>query len=103
MLLSDPCLARYDHIKRRYLRTDFSGKGFGYAACQPSDGVDSFVAMRREMAGGPCELMTKESKLVLCCVAFDSCHTKGCEQRLYSHLGEGFSGDWSINKCRHMT
>ncbi len=28
--------------------------------------------------------------------------TRGNEKHLHSHLGEGFSGNWSINECRHM-
>ena len=29
-LLADPCLLRFDHRKRVYLRTDFSARGFGF-------------------------------------------------------------------------
>ena len=78
-LISDPCLARYDHTKHLYIHTYFSGKGFGYAACQPSNDVNSLAAMRCEMAGGPCEFMPKGSKIVLCCVAFGSRRTRGNE------------------------
>jgi hypothetical protein len=28
--------------------------------------------------------------------------TQGNEKRLHSYLGEGFAGDWAINKVRHM-
>ena len=89
--------------KRLYLRTDFSAKGFSYAACQPGNDPDSLAAMRREMRGGTCEFMTKGSNLTLRCVAFGSRRTKGNETRLHSHLGERFAGDWAINKCRHVT
>ena len=46
-ILSDPCIARYDCMKRQYLLTDFSKAGFGYVICQPADDPDSLAAMRR--------------------------------------------------------
>ena len=52
--------------ERLYLRTEFYGKGFGYAACQPGNDMDSLAAMHREMKGGPYEFIIKGSKLVLC-------------------------------------
>ena len=54
------------------------------------------------MKGGHFDFMTEESHATLDPVAF-GCHcTRGNETRLYSHLGKGFAGDWSINKCCHM-
>jgi hypothetical protein len=35
-------------------------------------------------------------------VAFGARRCRGNEVRLHSHLGEGFSGDWAMNKCCHM-
>jgi hypothetical protein len=46
--------------------------------------------------------MTKNSKTLLHPVAFRCCCTRGNKCHLHLHLGEGFSGDWSKNKCRHM-
>ncbi len=46
--------------------------------------------------------MTKNIKGVLCPVAFGGWCCRGNEVRLHSHLGEGFAGDWAINKNRHM-
>jgi hypothetical protein len=46
--------------------------------------------------------MTKDSMVVLHPVAFGARRCRGNEVRLHSHLGEGFSGDWAMNKCRHM-
>ncbi len=43
--------------------------------------------------------MTKGSKAILHPVCFGACRTSGNEIRLRSHLGEGFSGDYAINKC----
>ena len=102
-LISDPCLDRFDYKKQLYLRIEFSAKGFGYAACQPGNNPDSLAVMHREMRGGPCKFTTKESKLTLRCVAFGSRRTRGNETLLHSHLGEGFSYNWAVNKCRHMT
>jgi len=44
--------------------------------------------------------MTKGSKAILHPVCFGTRCTRGNEVRLHSHLGEGFSGDYAINKCR---
>jgi hypothetical protein len=46
--------------------------------------------------------MKKDSKAQAHPVSFGSRRTRGNEIRLHSHLGEGFAGDWAINKCRHM-
>ena len=46
--------------------------------------------------------MTKDSTAVLHPIAFGCCCTRGNKLRMHSHLGEGFSGNWSINKCQHM-
>jgi len=44
--------------------------------------------------------MTKGSKAILHPVCFGTRCTRGNEVRLHSHLGEAFSGDYAINKCR---
>jgi hypothetical protein len=43
--------------------------------------------------------MTKDSKAILRPVCFRACRTRGNEVRLHSHLSEGFSKDYAINKC----
>jgi hypothetical protein len=101
-ILDDPCLKQYDHQKLLILCTDFSADGFGYVTLQPGNDVESLSAMHVRMHGGDFAFMTKDSKAVLHPVAFGCRHTRGNEKRLHSHLGECFSGDWSINKCRHM-
>ena len=101
-LLSDPCIKRYDHTKLLVLCTDFSSFGFGYVATQPADDQVSFDAMKRRMDGGDFDFLKKDSKASLHPVAFGSRRTRGNETKLHSHLGEGFAGDWAINKCRHM-
>ena len=44
--------------------------------------------------------MKKGSTATLQPIFFGALKTCGNEIRLHSHLGEGFSGDWAINKCR---
>ena len=95
-------MRRCQHKKRLYLCTDYSALAFGFVALQPADDKDSLAAMRREIRGGPCELMTSGSTLYLRPVAFGSRKTRGNEKRLHLHLGEGYSGDWGINTCRHL-
>ena len=93
-LLSDLCLARHNFKKRSYLLTDFSKLGFGYNVCQPDDDPDSMAAMRREMEGGECEFLKAKSKLRLKTTGFGSRKTRGREDKLHSHLDEGFCLDW---------
>jgi hypothetical protein len=54
------------------------------------------------MSGKGFGFMTKDGGGVLHPVAFGSCRMRGNEKRLHSYLGEGFAGDWAINKVWHM-
>jgi hypothetical protein len=85
------------------LRIDFSAKGFGYVACQPTDDDTSLEdAMHKCMQGGSFDFMTKDSTASLHLVAFGCRRMRGNKKRLHSHLGEAFLGDYAINKCRHV-
>jgi len=53
-------------------------------------------------SGSDFAFMTKEAKGVLRPVTFGGRRCQGNETHLHSHLGEGFAGDWAINKNRHM-
>jgi hypothetical protein len=99
-ILSDPCIQRFDHRKLIVLRTDFSSKGFGYVLLQPGNDEVSVGAARDYLEGKGFPFMTKDSKAILHPVCFGARRTRGNEIRLHSHLGEGFSGDYAINKCR---
>ena len=99
-ILDDPCIQRFDHKKLIVLRTDFSGVGFGYALLQPADDAASVTAARDYSDGKGFTFMTKGSQAILRPVCVGARKTRGNETRLHSHLGEGFSGDWGINKCR---
>jgi hypothetical protein len=101
-ILSDPCLKRFDHNCLIVLRSDFSSKGFGYVVCQPGTDTASTVAMDTYHSGLDFSFMTKDSAAVLHPVTFGARRCCGNEVRLNSHLGEGFSGDWAMIKCRHM-
>ncbi len=46
--------------------------------------------------------MSKDSSAVIRPVAFGGRHCHDNEFRLHSHLGEGFAGNWAINKNCHM-
>jgi hypothetical protein len=101
-ILSDPCLKRFDHNRLIVLRSDFSSKGFGYVICQPGNNNASTTAMNAYCSGSDFSFMTKDSTAVLHPVAFGARRCRGNEVRLHSHLGEGFFGEWAMNKCRHM-
>ena len=99
-ILSDPCIQRFDHRKLIVLRTNFSSKGFGYVLLQPGNDEASVKAAQDYLDGKGFNFMTKDSKAILHPVCFGARCTRGNEIRLHSHLGEGFSGDYAINKCR---
>jgi hypothetical protein len=101
-ILGDPCLRQYNHCKLLVLRTDFSLEGLGYVAYQLADDDASAAAMHKCMQGKSFDFMTKDSMALLHSVAFGCRPTRGKEKRLHSHLGEAFSGNYAINKCRHM-
>jgi hypothetical protein len=97
-ILSNPCLMRFNHKHLVVIRTNFSSKGFCYVVCQPGTDIASEQAMAAYQAGKDFAFMTKESSAVLCPVAFGGQHCCSNKIRLHSHLGEGFAGDWAINK-----
>jgi hypothetical protein len=101
-ILSDPCLKCFDHNCLIVLQTDFSSKGFGYVLSQPGNDAALTAAMDAYRSGLDFSFMTKDSMAVLHPVAFGARRCRGNEVRLHSHLGKGFSGDWAMNKCRHM-
>ena len=82
------------------LRTDFSAKGFSYVLLQPGSNEVSTKAAKDYLDGKGFTFMTKDSKAILHPVCFGARRTRGNEIRLHSHLGEVFSGDYTINKCR---
>ena len=101
-ILCDPCLRRFDPNKLTVLRTDFSAKGFGYVVCQADDDETSLALASQFMSGNGFHFLTKTNGGALYPVAFGSRRTRGNEKYLHSYLGEGFSGDWAMNKVRHM-
>jgi hypothetical protein len=101
-ILCKPCLRRFDPNKLRVLRTDFSAKGFGYVVCQADDNEASLALVSQFMSGNGFHFLTKTNGGPLYPVAFGSCQTRGNEKFLHSYLGKDFSGDWAMNKVRHM-
>jgi hypothetical protein len=101
-ILSDPCLLRFDYRKLIVLRTDFSKDGFGFVLCQPASDDATLNAVQEYRDGKGFSNMTKSSSAVLHPVCFGARRSLGNEVRLHSHLGEGFAGDYAINKCSHM-
>jgi hypothetical protein len=101
-ILANPCLMHFNHTCLVVLSTNFSSKGFGYVVCQPGTDTASEQAMTAYQAGRDFAFMTMDSSAVLRPVAFGGRRCCGNEIRLHSHLSEGFTGDWAINKNRHM-
>jgi hypothetical protein len=101
-ILNVPCLKRYNHRLLLVLQSDFSKEGFGFVALQPGNNTESRLAMKHRMEGRKFEFMDKTSKGILHPIAFGCRCTRGNKKRLHSHLGKAFSGNYAINKCRHM-
>jgi hypothetical protein len=101
-ILCDPCLRRFDPNKLTVLRTDFLAKGFGYMVCQADNNETSLALASQFMSGKGFHFLTKTNGSALYPVAFGSRWTRGNEEFLHSYLGEGFSGDWAMNKVCHM-
>jgi hypothetical protein len=101
-ILCDLCLRQFDPCKITILRTDFSAKGFGYVVCQP-DNDKTFLALPLQfMSGNGFHFLMKTNDGVLYPVTFGSLRTRGNEKFLHLYLGEGFAGDWAMNKVHHM-
>jgi hypothetical protein len=73
----------------------------GYMVCQPGNDEASNTAMHAYQSGEGFSFMTTSSTAVLHPVAFGSRRCRGNKVRLHSHLGEGFSRDFAMNKCCH--
>jgi hypothetical protein len=99
-ILSDPCIQRFDYRKLIVLHSDFSARGFGFVLLQPGNDEASQEAEQDYHDGKGFSFMTKDSKAILRPVCFGARRTRGNKVRQHSHLGEGFSGDYAINKCR---
>jgi hypothetical protein len=100
-ILLDPCLMQFNHQRLIVLWTDFSSCGFGYVLCQPGNNEASTAAMNAYQSGADFSFMTKPSTAALHPVAFGARHCRANEVCLHSHLGEGFSKDYAMNKCCH--
>jgi hypothetical protein len=99
-ILANPCIQRFDHRKLIVLRSDFSAKGFEHVLLQPGNDEASTNAAKDYLEGKGFNFMTKDSKAILHPVCFGARCTRGNEVRLHSHLVEGISGDYAVNKCR---
>jgi hypothetical protein len=99
-ILSDPCIQRFDHCKLIMLRTNFSSLEFGFVLLQPGNNEASVKAAQDYLDGNRFAFITKGSAAILHPICCGACRTHGNEVQLHSHLGEGFSGDYTINKCR---
>jgi hypothetical protein len=101
-ILSNLCLMRFNHWCLVVIRTDFSSVGFGFIVCQPTTGEASESATLAYPAGKDFTFMSKDTSAALCPVALGGQRCRGYENRLHSHLGKGFAGNWAFNKNRYM-
>jgi hypothetical protein len=97
-ILSYHCLMRFDHRQIVVTCTNFSSCGFGYLFYQPKSNCKSEEAMHAYRAGSNFLFMTKESSAILHPVACGGQQCHGNKVCLHLHLGEGFAGEWAINK-----
>jgi hypothetical protein len=100
-ILLDPCLMQFNHQWLIVLCTDFSSCGFGYVLCQSGNNEASTSVIKAYQSGVDFSFMTKLSTTALHPVAFGARRCRGNKACLHSLLGEGFSGNHALNKCRH--
>jgi hypothetical protein len=95
---SSPCLARYDHHKPTFLKTDWSADGFGSILMQPDDSPASLAATKRLVEEGICDfdLTLGGARLRPC--RFDSRKCTEQEEHFHSFVGEAACGRWAISK-----
>jgi hypothetical protein len=101
-ILSESCLQGFNYKRLIVLRSEFLSKGFSYVVCQPRNDNALTEAINAYRSGSDFSFMTKTSTAVLHPVSFSARRCHGSEVCIHSHLGEGFAGDWAMNKCRHM-
>jgi hypothetical protein len=92
---------RFNHQRLIVLWTDFSSRGMGYVVCQPVNDDTSNAAMNAYQSGNNFSFLTTSSTAVLHPVTFGAQRCRGNKVHLHSHLGEGFSGDYAMNKWHH--
>ena len=86
VILSDPCIQRFDYRKLVVLRTDFSSLGFGYVLLQLGTDEASVKAAHNYRASKGFSFMTKGSTATLRPICFGAQKTCGKEVWLHSHL-----------------
>ena len=79
-----------------------------FAGMQSAQDSVSVTAMLNKMTGGPYKFFQDppagsllKDILTLCPVCVGGRTCKGCKHKLHSYLGEGFAGDWGLQKCHH--
>ena len=92
-ILSNPCLAHFNHRHLVILCTDFPSQGFGYVVCQPGTDEASKAAMLAYRSGSDFSFMKKDSSAVVRPVVFGGRRCRGNEIRSHSHLGNFFAED----------
>ncbi len=98
VILSNPCLMRFNRQWLVVICTDFSLVGFDFMICQPATDEASEAAMIAYCTRKDFSFMTKDSSTAFWPVAFGGWRCRRNETYLHSYLGEGFSGNWAINK-----
>ena len=71
-ITSSPLLARYDPVKPKFIKTDWSAEGIGYILMQLADNEISAAASKSLQAGGPCLFDVSKSGARLLPICFGS-------------------------------
>ena len=99
-LLSGLLLARPNHNRRFYVKTDWSKMAMGAILLQARDDDDSVLAEKLEAQGGPCFFELQTYGIRLRAVSCISRANTLAEQSYHSHTGEASVGLWAFNKWR---
>lgn len=99
-ILKGPLLARPNHERRFYLKSNWSKDKMGAVLLQPDDTPAAVKAEERESTGGKCEFDRNKSGLRLQPIAFISRMSTPAELSYHSYVGEAATGRWAIGKFR---
>ena len=99
-ILKGPTLARPNHNRRFYLKSDWSKDKMGAVLLQADDSPQAIKAEAEECAGGKCAFDRTKSGLRLRPIAFISRMSTEAELSYHSYVGEAATGRWAIGKFR---
>jgi hypothetical protein len=101
-ILANLCILRFHYQKLIVLQTDFSSLGFRWVLCKLGNNKVTSKAVQDYRVGKGFLFMTKDLSAILQLVCFVGPKNHRNKIWLHSHLSKIFTGNYGMNKCRHM-